>query len=154
MLAWIAKNYRTFILAFLLSIAVWVSAVTASDPDETRPFPTLITIEIIGQEPNMLITNDYTDQVEIVLQAPQSVWEQLTTSADTVHAIVDITNLAAGSYQVPIQFQVRIQPNRIISTSLETLDLTLEQLKTLSLPVEIDLHGAPSIGYEQQKFGN
>jgi YbbR domain-containing protein len=150
MLAWIAKNYKTFILAFLLSIAVWVSAVTASDPDETRPFPTPITIEIIGQEPNMLITNDYTEQVEVVLQAPQSVWEQLTASSDTVHAIVDITNLAAGSHQVPIQFQVRIQPNRIISTSLETLDLTLEQLKTLSMPVDINLQGTPSIGYELQ----
>ena len=150
MLAWIKKNYKTFILAFLLAVAVWVSAVISSDPDETRPFPALIPIEIIGQEPNMLITNDYTTEVEVVLQAPSSVWEQLTASSDTVHAIVDITNLKAGDHKVPIQYQVRIQPTRIISTSLITLDLTLEQLKTVSMPVEIDLNGTPSIGYELQ----
>ncbi|MFC2029067.1 YbbR-like domain-containing protein [Chloroflexota bacterium] len=148
MLAWIGKNYRTLLLAFLLAIAVWVSAVSASDPDEIRPFPTPVTIEIIGQETNMLITNDYTKQVEVVLQAPQSVWTQLTTSADTVHAIVDITSLSAGSHQVPIQFQVRVQPTRIISTSLENLELVLEPLMTLSMPVEIELLGSPSIGYE------
>ena len=152
MLAWLGKNFRTFLLAFLLAIAVWVSAVTASDPDETIPYPTPVTIEIIGQEPNMLITNDYTKQVEMVLQAPKSVWDQLTASTDTVHAIVDLTNLAAGTHQVPIQFQVRIQPTRIVSTSLETLDIVLEPLKTFSIPVDIELLGSPSIGYELQKL--
>jgi len=152
MLAWLGKNFRTFLLAFLLAVAVWVSAVTASDPDETLPYPTPVTIEIIGQEPNMLITNDYTKQVEMVLQAPKSVWDQLTASTDTVHAIVDLTNLAAGTHQVPIQFQVRIQPTRIVSTSLETLDIVLEPLKTFSIPVDIELLGSPSIGYELQKL--
>jgi len=152
MLAWLGKNFRTFLLAFLLAVAVWVSAVTASDPDETLPYPTPVTIEIIGQEPNMLITNDYTKQVEMVLQAPKSVWDQLTASTDTVHAIVDLTNLAAGTHQVPIQFQVRIQPTRIVSTSLETLDIVLEPLKTFSIQVDIELIGTPSIGYELQKL--
>src|SRR3990172_1179588 len=152
MLAWLGKNFRTFLLAFLLAVAVWVSAVTASDPDETLPYPTPVTIEIIGQEPNMLITNDYTKQVEMVLQAPKSVWDQLTASTDTVHAIVDLTNLAAGTHQVPIQFQVRIRPPRIVSTSLETLDIVLEPLKTFSIQVDIELIGTPSIGYELQKL--
>ena len=147
---WIVKNYRTFLLAFLLAVAVWVSAVTASDPEITQAFPTPITIEIIGQEPNMLITNDYTKTVEMVLQAPKSVWDQLTATSDTVHAIVDITNMAGGKHDVPIQFQVRIQPTRIVSTSLDTLELVLEPLKSLSMPVDIQLQGTPSIGYELQ----
>jgi YbbR domain-containing protein len=131
-------------------VAVWVSAVIAADPDETRPFPTPVSIEIIGQNPGLVITNTYTRQIEVVLQAPQSVWTQLTSGSDPVRAIVDISNLGVGSHQVPIQVQVPTQPARIMSTSLETLELVLENLLTQTRPVEIDIIGTPAIGYEAQ----
>jgi YbbR domain-containing protein len=150
MLDWLRKNIGIFLLAFVLAVAVWVSAVIAADPDETRPFPTPVSIEIIGQNPGLVITNTYTRQIEVVLQAPQSVWTQLTSGSDPVRAIVDISNLGVGSHQVPIQVQVTTQPARIMSTSLETLELVLENLLTQTRPVEIDIIGTPAIGYEAQ----
>ncbi|TFG65530.1 MAG: hypothetical protein E4H27_10775 [Anaerolineales bacterium] len=150
MLDWFGKNLRIFFLAFILSVSVWVSAVIAADPDETRPFPTPVSIEIIGQDPGLVITNTYTRQIELVLQAPQSVWSQLTSGENSVRAIVDISKLGVGSHQVPIQVQVTIQPARIMSTSLETLELVLEKLLTQTRPVEINLTGTPAIGYEAQ----
>ncbi len=150
MLDWFGKNLRIFLLAFILAVSVWVSAVIAADPDETRPFPTPVSIEIVGQDPGLVITNTYTRQIELVLQAPQSVWSQLTSGENSVRAIVDISKLGVGSHQVPIQVQVTIQPARIMSTSLETLELVFEKLLTQTMPVEIDTIGTPAIGYEAQ----
>jgi len=150
MLDWFGKNLRIFLLAFVLAVSVWVSAVIAADPDETRPFPTPVSIEIVGQDPGLVITNTYTRQIELVLQAPQSVWSQLTSGENSVRAIVDISKLGVGSHQVPIQVQVTIQPARIMSTSLETLELVLEKLLTQTRPVEINLTGTPAICYEAQ----
>ncbi len=150
MLNWLRKNVGIFILAFVLAVSVWVSAVIAADPDETRPFPTPVPIEIIGQDPGLVITNTYTRQIEVVLQAPQSVWNQLTSGDNSVRAVVDISNLGVGSHQVPIQVQVTTQPARIMSKSLETLELVLENLLTQTRPVEIDIIGTPAIGYEAQ----
>ena len=150
MLDWLGKNLRIFLLALVLAVSVWVSAVIAADPDETRPFPTPVIIEIVGQDPALVITNTYTRQIELVLQAPKSVWSQLTSGENSVRAIVDISNLGVGSFQVPIQVQVTIQPARIMSTSLESLELVLENLLTETRPVEINITGTPAIGYEAQ----
>lgn len=151
MLDWLKKNTGIFLLAFILAVSVWVSAVLAADPDETRPFPTPVPIEIIGQDPGLVITNTYTRQIEVVLQAPQSVWSQLTASDNAVRAVVDISNLSVGTHQVPIQVQVAIQPVRIMSKSLESLELVIEKLLTETRPVEIGINGTPAIGYEAQK---
>ena len=35
---WLGKNISAFILAFILAIAVWISAVTATDPNQERVF--------------------------------------------------------------------------------------------------------------------
>ena len=36
MLRWLTTNLRTFLLAFILALAVWVTAITASNPDQTN----------------------------------------------------------------------------------------------------------------------
>jgi YbbR domain-containing protein len=151
MLNWLSKNIQTFLLAFFFALAVWVSAVTAADPDETRTFPTPITIEIVGQDPGLVITNTYTKQIEVELRAPQSVWRQLIAEKNSVRAVVDISNLSVGNHDVQIQVQVSFQPVRILSTSLSFIDLVLEPLVTRTLPVEMNIIGTPAIGYQAQQ---
>jgi len=148
MLRWLATNVRTFILAFALALAVWVSAVTAADPDETRAFPNPITIEFVGQDPGLIIKGQVTRQIQLTLRAPSSVWEKLTSEKDAVHTLVDLSGLGAGTYRLDVQVQIGVQPVRIISFSPEQLDLTLEALVTRSLPVQLSLTGTPAIGYQ------
>ena len=54
---WLAINIRTLLLAFVLAVAVWISAVTAADPDEVRA-PLAVPLEIIGQDPSLVITSE------------------------------------------------------------------------------------------------
>lgn len=148
MLRWLATNLRTFLLAFALAVVVWVTAVTAANPDETQTYPNPIPIEFIGQDPSLVMTGTVTRQVQVTLRAPQSIWEQLLSGAVPIHAIVDLTGLKAGARTVAVQIQIATQPVRIISVTPQKFDLNLEQLVTTSLPVELTMTGEPAIGYK------
>jgi len=148
MLRWLATNVRRFILAFALALAVWVSAVTAADPDETRTFPNSIPIEFVGQDPGLIIKGQVPRQIQLTLRAPNSVWEKLTSEKDAVHALVDLSGVGAGTYSLDVQVQIQVRPVRIISFSPKQIDLILEALVTRSLPVQLSLTGTPAIGYQ------
>lgn len=148
MLHWLTTNLRTFMLAFALALAVWVSAVTAADPDETRLLPNSVPIEFISQDPGLIIKGQVPRQVQITLRAPRSVWDKLTTGKDAIHALVDLSGLEAGTHRLDVQVQINARPVRLISFSPEKLDLTLETLVTRSLPLELTLTGEPAIGYQ------
>ncbi|MBA4379787.1 MAG: hypothetical protein C0393_03740 [Anaerolinea sp.] len=148
MLHWLTINLRTFMLAFALALAVWVSAVTAADPDETRLLPNSVPIEFVSQDPGLIIKGQVPRQVQITLRAPRSVWDKLTTEKDAIHALVDLSGLEAGTHRLDVQVQINARPVRLISFSPEKLELTLETLVTRSLPLELTLTGEPAIGYQ------
>ncbi len=148
MFRWLGKNLSTFFLALLLAIGVWVAAVNDSDPDEVLTYPTRITIEIVGQNTDLLITNTYSKQIELTLRAPRSIWEQLTADEDSIHAILDLSGLEAGEYSLVPQIQVGIQPARIVSFTPATIKINLEELATRTFPVAMNVTGEPSVGYQ------
>ena len=148
MLRWVATNLRTFLLAFALALIVWVTAVTAANPDVTQAFPNPINIEYIGQDPSLVMTGTVTRQVQVTLRAPQSIWQTLLSGEVPIHAIVDLTGIKAGTRTVAVQIQIATQPVRIISVTPQKFNLSLESLVRTSLPVELSLIGQPAIGYK------
>jgi Uncharacterized protein conserved in bacteria len=149
MFRWLATNLRTFLLAFGLALAVWVTAVTAANPDETQVYPNPIPIEFIGQDPGLIMTGGTVpQQVEITLRAPHSVWQSLLSGESSVRAIVDLTGLRSGTHMVNVQMQIDTRPVRIISVTPQTFDMSLEPQVTRSLAISLDLTGNPAIGYQ------
>lgn len=144
---WFFRNFRTLVLALVLALAVWVSAVTAADPDEVRTYPRPITLEIIGQDPGLVIVGSVPDKVSITLRAPHSNWNELIASDDQVRAILDLSGLGAGEHILEIQPQVKVRPVQVISISPQSLKVNLEPLDTKSLPIELAVRGEPAIGY-------
>ncbi|MBN2388879.1 MAG: hypothetical protein JXB85_17820 [Anaerolineales bacterium] len=148
MFKWLTTNLRTLLLAFALAVAVWVSAVTAADPDETRTYPSPIIIEYIGQDSGLLLTGTVPQTVTVSLRAPSSVWNEMIANRGSVRAIADLSGLSAGDHNVPIQVQVAVQPVRVLSSTPVTLRLSLEPLDTRSLAVMLALSGEAAIGYQ------
>ncbi len=148
MFRWLAPNLRTFLLAFALALAVWVTAVTAANPDEAQVYPNPIPIEFIGQDAGLVLTGEVPRDVEISLRAPRSVWEQILADPASVRAIVDLTGLGSGAHTVEVQVQVNAQPARILSVSPRTFDLLLEPLATRTLAVTLAVSGEAAIGYQ------
>ena len=131
----IGRNLRTLLWAFALAISVWVAAVTAADPDEVRVYPTPVPVEIVGQDPSLVIRGDYPQQVEVTLRAPRSVWDQLMARPGSLHPLT-------------FQIQVDVRPVRIVTASPSSVTLTLEALASRSLNLDMELSGQPAIGYQ------
>src|SRR5688572_7075694 len=148
MFNWLFRNLRILGLALVLAIAVWVSAVTADDPDEVRVFPRAIPLEIVGQDSGLVITGQVPENINLTLRAPRSVWDELTTTQDAVRAVLDLSGLATGQHSLRIQVQPRIRPVRIVSVSPETVDLALEPLATKTFPVNLAIRGETAVGYQ------
>ena len=124
MIRWIGTNLRTFLWSFLLAVAVWVAAVSAADPDEVRQYPNPIPVEIIGQDPGLVITGEVPQQVELVIRAPQSVWQRLSSQDVEIHAILDLSGLSSGEHVLGFQIQIPVGPVRIESMTPENATVT------------------------------
>jgi YbbR domain-containing protein len=144
---WFARNIRTLLLALILGFSVWISAVSADDPDETRPALT-VPLEIIGQETSLIITNDIPSNIRVRLRAPRSIWEQLTTQEDAVRAILDLTGLSADRHELDVQVLIAPRPVQIISVEPAALTVEMEPLAVRTLPIALSLSGQPAISYQ------
>jgi len=143
-----AVNIRTFLLALVLGVSVWISAVTAADPDEVRIYPTPIPLEIVGGDPSLIITSDIPSTVEVTLRAPRSIWQLLTAQENSVLATLDISGLSAGEHNVNIQIGVIERPYQIVLKDPGSVMVVLEPLSTRTLPINISLSGLPAVGYQ------
>jgi YbbR domain-containing protein len=133
--------------AFILALAVWISAVTANDPIVEKTYPTSVPVEVIGQDSNLIVTSPMPASVSLVLSAPQSIWNLPLTETDAVRAVVDLSGLEPGTHTLPIQVQIVPRPVRKVVQSPLNVTLTLERLAVKELPVNLVTRGSPAIGY-------
>lgn len=143
-----AKNLRTFLLALVLGISVWVSAVSAADPNEVQVYPRPIPLEVVGQDPSLVLTSDLPSTVEVRLRAPHSVWETLTAQENSVRAILDLSGLSAGEHTQEIQIIVAQRPYQIVLVNPTTVTVVLETFAHKTFPLSLTLSGQPAAGYQ------
>lgn len=148
MFRWIAENYRTFLWAFALALAVWISAVSSADPDETRALQSVVPIEIIGQDPSLVISSDMPKSVKLTLHAPRSVWNIIESDSQSIHAVLDLSGLSSGEHTLDLQIQIAARPVQIVSVAPRTVNLALESLATQTLKVDVALSGEVAVGYQ------
>jgi YbbR domain-containing protein len=148
MLRWISENYRTFLWAFALAIAVWISAVSSADPDETRALRSAVPIQIVGQDPSLVISSDVPKDVQLTLHAPRSIWNIIEADSQSVRAILDLSGLSSGEHTLDLQIQIGARPVQVVSVAPRTVTLMLESLATQTLKVDVTLTGEVAIGYQ------
>jgi YbbR domain-containing protein len=144
----LTKYLPTLLLAFVMASAVWISAVTQADPNEESTYPQPLPITLVGQDPGLILTNDYIKEISLTLIAPHSIWTQLLKNTDLVKVAVDLSGLGAGTHTLKVQVTVGLKPVEIVGSDPSTINVTLEKLGTRSLPVNLILNGSPAVGYE------
>lgn len=144
----LGTNLRTLLWALALALAVWVAAVTSADPDEIHALQNPVKLEVVGQDPSLIINGNYPQQVEVTLRAPSSVWERINADPASVRAILDLSGLSGGPHTVDIQIQVSERPVRLISATPASISLTLEPIANRTLKISLNTSGQPSIGYQ------
>lgn len=144
---WFVKNITSLLLAFLLAIIVWVSATTASDPNQEEVF--VIPLEVLGQGEDIVVLGNLPSTVSVKIYAPRSRIEKLKEEK-AIKAWISLADLGAGVYEVPIKIDIpdRVSPIQHLSTVPAKVDLTLDKLVTKEFPVERKVEGEPAIGYQ------
>ena len=148
MFRWISENYRTFLWSFALAMAVWISAVTSADPDETRTLPSGVPIQVVGQNPNLVMSSELPTELELTLRAPRSVWDVIESDPQSVRAILDLSGLSSGEHVTELQIQIDARPVQIVSASPHTVTFLLESLTTQTFSLDVSLSGEAAIGYQ------
>lgn len=143
-----AKNVRTFLLALALGVSVWVSAVSAADPNDVRAYPDPIPLELVGQDPSLVLINEIPSSVQVTLRAPRSVWETLTARDDAIRATLDLSGLSAGNHVLPVQLMVSARPYQVVLLNPSTVSVDLESLSSRTFPLVLSLTGQPAAGYQ------
>lgn len=148
-LRWLLRNLSTFILALALGIVVWISAVTADNPNVERN--RTVPLEIIGLDTDMLIVGNVPSQVRISLEAPSSVMESMNATDSAVQAWVDVSGLDPGTHDLEVQVRINenFRPVRLGAVVPEIVSITLESLSTQTYPVNLEVIGEPVIGYQK-----
>jgi len=149
-LRWLAKNIGTLLTAFVLAVIVWVSAVVASDPNEENVLARSVPVEIIGQDPGLQIMNEIVSQVALTLNAPRSVWTELNSDPQSVRAWIDLSNLEAGEYELPVQIQISPRLVRLVRQDPESITVRMENIITEVFPIKVQVRGTPPTGYQAQ----
>jgi YbbR domain-containing protein len=147
-LRWLGKNIGTLLVALLLALVVWVSAVLSSDPNVDCDLGRQIPIEQIGKDPGLKVMSNVPSSVTLKLLAPQTVCNELRSQPDSVNAWVDLTGLKAGEFDVPVQVQISQSLVRQVSQDPEILKITLEELVSQEFPVTLAVTGEAPLGYK------
>jgi YbbR domain-containing protein len=144
---WFASNLGLLLLAFLLALVVWVAAVLASDPNEERTY--IRQLEVVGQDPRVILTSDIPAQARITLEAPRSILDEITNTPSLLSAWIDLTGLGAGAYNVDTKVRWERDPVRLVRTEPATVSVNLEAEIEKTFPVSLVIEGEAALGYKK-----
>jgi len=145
MLRWFHDNFSSLLLAVVLSLTVWVAAVSSSDPVSADLFSPSIGIDYINIPENLLILGGKPEEAVIELNAPASVWEQLTP--EDIHIFADLNNLGEGEHTIALEATIDEVPTQVISIRPATVTIILETGASREVAVEVVTIGDPVLGY-------
>jgi YbbR domain-containing protein len=144
------KNLPTILTALVLALGVWVFAVTEADPTESRMYPQSLEMDIIGLDPDLMIVNDITREVNLTVRAPSTILDQLENEPNLINVTLDLSGLEAGVHTLTPQVSIGLSPAEVVRTNPPTVFVKLDSVVSKSLPIQIKLLGTPAIGFELQ----
>lgn len=146
-LHWLSRNLSTILLAFVIAVVVWVSAVLTADPNEERIYTR--NLSVVGQSTNLMQMNDLPAQVRITLKAPRSILTELNNNPTLIQSWIDISGLENGTHQAKVEVRIDDSPVRVIHLEPQQVEVVLEKQVSRTMPVQVEIVGEPPIGYRK-----
>jgi YbbR domain-containing protein len=141
----------TLLTALVLAIIVWVSSVTARDPNQIITYETPIELEILGQNPDLVITRQQVEGVNVTIKAPSSVHARLANDPSLINANINLSGLEAGDHTLIPEVLVELKPAQVVEVSPDSVDLSLEKVSSKTLPISLVQTGSLPVGYQTRR---
>ena len=139
------ENLSTILIALLLAVLVWITAVREQNPPREDNYDRNIPVEIVAPASGLVNTTTLPETVRLRLLAPESSWQTLTPSK--FRAQIDLSQLKAGLHDAPIVVEVSDQRVEIVEQIPNEATVNLETLQTITMPVQIEVLDTPPLGY-------
>lgn len=143
-----ASFLPTLLTSLVLAIIVWVSSVTASDPNQTITYETPVQLEILGQNPDLVITHQEVQGVYVTLKAPRSVHARLAGDPSLINANINLSGLEAGDHTLTPEVIVDLKPVKVVEVSPSSVNLSLEKVASKTLPISLVQTGSLPVGFQ------
>jgi YbbR domain-containing protein len=142
------KNLPTFLTALAFALAVWIFAVSQADPTETQTLSRPLEMDVIGQNPNLMVVNDFAEQVTLTLRAPSTVLNQITSDTSLISVTLDLSGLDAGWHSLTPQVSIDLEPVEVVRINPASIIVELDAIVTERFTVEVETTGDPAVGFE------
>lgn len=141
-------NNPWFVKAIAFFIAVMLFAIVNFDNAGNQPgaLPTItngsytleeVPLNVYYNEEEYAIT-EMVEHVQVNLRGPQNVLTLLQIARPSYDVFIDLRNLETGTHNVNVQH--RNFPNELtVNISPQTVEVTIEEKRTISIPVDIEL---------------
>ncbi len=139
----LVSNLTTLLLALILAVVVWATAVRANDPVETRNLE--IDVDTVGQPADATLVGSPPESAIVTLQGSASALDKISPF-DYV-GIIDLSNVPFGETEVPIEVQGGQEQVDIESVFPATAQIQMEQLVTREIPVNLQVRGEVARGH-------
>lgn len=134
------------LLALVLAALVWVVAVQEEYPRARFTQP--ISVSRSGLSENLSVFGDTLSEVRIEIRAPKGRWPNLQARDFT--AWIDLSGLAAGEYDVPVQVLPPDPQVQVVEVAPPMIRVRLEERKEKAVAVRVNIMDTPAFGYNWQ----
>ena len=146
-LSWLLSNWLSILLALLLALTVWIVASLEENPFVEDDLPAPLEITVVGLEPGLIITNDYSKTTNVRVRTQQETWRSL--SPEDIEVIADLSGLGAGTHQVELDYHIDTQAT-VLSMNPSHVRFDIEEYAEREMPVQVEVQGEPAIGFSKE----
>ena len=140
----------TFFLALTLAIVVWALAVTAEDPTEEHTYIRPIQLEIEGLDSALTLVSMDSDEINVSLSAPTSIWTNINRDASLITAKLDLSGFDIGNHSVTPEVDVDISPVRVTNVIPGEIEIRIDAYLERELDILLESSGEPATGFEAE----
>jgi len=137
------SKMTSVMLAIVLAIIIWATAIRANDPEDTTTLE--IPIEVVGTPPDAELVSRPPDVIRLTIQGPASTLENV--SPDDYQAIIDLSDVPYGDMTVQIQLHGDVDLVEVVSWFPEDTVIEMEQIVTREIPIIFQIRGEVARGH-------
>jgi YbbR domain-containing protein len=149
----IFSNLGLFLFSLLLAFFFWAVATESEDPTKKETLASSVEVEIEGLPEDRVTYDAGNMRVLVTVRAPTSIWNNLRS--DDFHAYIDLSDVPTGTFEVPIQVELRSEPTEVTEISdisPGTVQITVEELAEKDVPVTVNIQGTPAVGFVMNAY--
>ena len=138
------RNKGQAAVALALSLLIWLTVNIEQNPQRTDLFPEPVAVRVVNVPGGLRVSGPVED-VRVRLTAPSDAWPRL--ERDNIVALLDLRETAVGVNESPVKVEVRDSPARLVAVIPPRLLIRLEQARSKTVPIELNLLGNVPFGF-------